>query len=59
MKKKEPTKPKRSAEKEFAKLTKIQKIETLWSALDYMSQYNGRSRWECISLAMGIDINEP
>jgi len=41
--------------KEFSKLTKDKKIEVLYEALDYMQQYNGRSRFLCIAMAMGYD----
>jgi len=41
--------------KAFSKLTKIQKIETLFEAIDYMQQYNGRTRIKCIALAMGFE----
>jgi len=35
---------------------KRNKVEILWEALDYMKQYNGRSRVECIALAMNVDL---
>ena len=38
----------------FDKLTKPKKIETLFAALGYMQQYNGRSKWDCIALALGM-----
>jgi hypothetical protein len=41
--------------KEFSKLNRLGKIETLFEALDYMSQYNGRSKIKCIALAMGYE----
>jgi hypothetical protein len=44
--------------KAFSKLNRLQKIETLFEALDYMSQYNGRSRIKCIALAMGYENTE-
>ena len=37
----------------FSKLSYIQKTEILWTALDYMQQYNGRSRHACVAYAMG------
>lgn len=33
---------------------KRNKVEILWEALEYMQQYNGRTRIECIGLAMGL-----
>ena len=38
--------------KEFDKLPKKSKIKVLWFALDYMQQYNGRSKEDCVKLAM-------
>lgn len=42
----------------FAKLSKTKKIEILWEALNYMQQYNGRSRFKCVALAMGYENPE-
>lgn len=33
------------------------KVEILWQALDYMSQYNGRSKITCIAMAMGYETD--
>jgi len=44
-------------QKKFNKLSRLRKIEVLWEALDHMQSYNGRSRWDCIALAMGYDAN--
>jgi len=44
--------------KEFSKFSKNKQIEILWDALDYMQQYNGRSRFLCVALAMGYDNTE-
>ena len=44
--------------KVFSKLNRVKKIETLLEALDYMSQYNGRSKTTCIALAMGYENSE-
>lgn len=44
--------------KEFNALTKDKKIETLMEALDYMQQYNGRSKFNCIALALGYENYE-
>jgi hypothetical protein len=41
--------------KKFFNLTKNKQIDILYEALDYMQQYNGRTRFECISLAMGYE----
>jgi len=38
---------------QFSKLTKDKKIGILWDALDIMQQFNGRSRFDCIVIAMG------
>ncbi len=38
----------------FDNLTKNKKIETLYSALDFMQGYNGRSKFDCIAAAMGF-----
>lgn len=45
-------------QKKFARLTRLQKIETLFEALDFMQQYNGRSKWECIALVFNYSIND-
>lgn len=42
-------------QKQFDGLTKDKKIEVLRGALDYMQQYNGRSNFLCIAMAMGYD----
>lgn len=42
----------------FDRLSKDKKISILHSAIDYMAQYNGRSRILCIAMAMGYDNNE-
>lgn len=39
----------------FQKLTKDEKINVLYEAIDYMQSYNGRSKMTCIALAMGYD----
>jgi hypothetical protein len=41
----------------YNKLTNSKQVTILWDALDFMQQYNGRSRFECIALAMGFDSN--
>jgi hypothetical protein len=33
---------------------KRNKVDILLEALDYMQQWNGRSKWQCIGLAMGL-----
>jgi len=45
-------------EYEFSKLNRLKKIDILWEALDYMQQYNGRTRFDCIRLAMGYGVIE-
>jgi len=44
----------------FQQLNKAEQINILWSALDYMNQYNGRTKWECVALGMGYlnDIDD-
>ena len=44
--------------KVYQALTKDKKIEILYEALDYMQQYNGRSKFLCVAMAMGYDNNE-
>lgn len=39
----------------FYKLSPAHKIVILTHALDYMQQYNGRSKAQCICLAMGYE----
>jgi len=41
--------------REYEKLTKDLKINVLSSAIDYMEQFNGRSKFLCIAMAMGYD----
>jgi hypothetical protein len=43
---------------EFDKLTKDKKISVLYEAIDIMQQYNGRSRFLCIAMAMGYKNHE-
>ena len=45
-------------ENEFNHLTRNEKIEILYGALNYMQMYNGRSIKECIRLSMGYIIND-
>lgn len=42
----------------FEKSSNSKKVEILWVALGHMEHYNGRSKNDCIVLAMGGDINE-
>lgn len=42
-------------QKKFEWLTKSEQINVLWSALNIMQQYNGRSRWECVFFAMDFE----
>lgn len=41
--------------KQYQKLTYKQKNIVLYNAIDYMQQYNGRTRFLCIALAMGFE----
>jgi hypothetical protein len=43
---------------QFHKLSKKKQAEILWDALDYMQQYNGRSKFLCVAMAMGYVNNE-
>tara|TARA_R110000796_G_scaffold146955_3_gene263693 strand:- start:1600 stop:1833 length:234 start_codon:yes stop_codon:yes gene_type:complete len=43
---------------EFYKLTQNKRIEVLYDALDYMQQYNGRTKFMCIAMAMGYENYE-
>lgn len=47
-------------QEKFAKLSWKNQVLILHGALDYMQQYNGRTRLECIALAMGyvMDYDE-
>lgn len=45
-------------QEKFRKLTGPKKIEILYDALDYMQQYNGRSKFLCIAMAMGFNNDE-
>lgn len=38
--------------------SKDSRLLILWQALDFMQQYNGRTKWECIALAMNVEIEE-
>ena len=42
---------------EYVALTMAQKVITLSRALDYMQEYNGRSRWTCIAMALGYEYD--
>jgi len=43
---------------EFESLSSRKKVEILLEALDHMSFYNGRSKSDCIALAMDYYITE-
>ena len=45
-------------ENQFYKLTKNKQIEVLNDAIDYMQQYNGRTKLLCIAMAMGYENYE-
>lgn len=42
----------------FTKLNKVEQYEVMSGALDYMQQYNGRTKQYCIFRAMGYDDRE-
>ena len=43
----------------YENLVDTAKVVFLTSAIDYMQQYNGRSKWDCIFYAMGyVEANE-
>lgn len=39
--------------KKFNRLSNSKKVDVLYEALDNMQQYNGRSKFDCIAMAMG------
>ena len=43
--------------KKFNRLPNKVKLELLWEALDMMNQYNGRTRWHCVAIAMGYELD--
>jgi len=43
---------------EFAALSCTEKLQILYDALDIMQQYNGRTKFLCIAIAMGYDSLE-
>lgn len=44
--------------KKYALLSIKQKNDILYDAIDYMQQYNGRTRFLCIAMAMGYNNDE-
>jgi uncharacterized protein YeeX (DUF496 family) len=44
--------------KKFLKLSLQKRNEVLYEAIDFMQQYNGRSRFLCIAMAMGYENYE-
>ena len=40
---------------EFEKFSKVKMIDVLYDALDYMQEYNGRTKLLCIAMAMSYD----
>jgi hypothetical protein len=42
----------------YQALTYKERCSILYDALDWMEQYNGRSKFKCIALAMGFDNTE-
>ncbi len=45
-------------QKKYDALSLSKKNEILYDAMDYMQQYNGRSRFLCIAMAMGFSNYE-
>jgi hypothetical protein len=45
-------------QKEYSGLTKDERIEVLYEALDFMQQHNSRSRFLCIAMALGYENYE-
>ena len=43
---------------EFNSLNDKQTVSVLYDALDYMEQYNGRSKFTCIMMSMGYQNTE-
>jgi len=43
---------------EYENLTQEEKNAVLWTALDYMQQYNGRAKFFCVAMAMGYENDE-
>jgi len=41
--------------KKYAQLSCKERCDVLYDAIDYMNQYNGRSRFLCIAMAMGFE----
>lgn len=39
----------------YDKLTSKEKVSILWEALDYMQQFNGRTPFYCVALALGYE----
>jgi hypothetical protein len=44
--------------KKYLDLSLAKRNEVLYEAIDIMQQYNGRSRFLCIAMAMGFDNDE-
>jgi hypothetical protein len=44
--------------KKYAKLSFKEKCNILFNAIEIMNQYNGRSKFLCIAMAMGFENNE-
>ena len=41
--------------KKLSRKTKSEIFDTMMEALDMMQQYNGRTRWQCIAMALGYE----
>lgn len=42
----------------FNALKARDKIQILWDAIDVMQQYNGRTKKQCVAIAMGYEETE-
>jgi hypothetical protein len=41
--------------KEYVNLSNAKKVSVLNDAIDYMQQYNGRTKFLCVAMAMGYE----
>lgn len=44
--------------KRYEKLRPVTKLDILDMAIEYMQQYNGRTKCACIAMAMGYDTTD-
>lgn len=45
-------------EKHISSLSNGEMYDLMWNALDFMQQWNGRSKFECICMALGYEVVE-